>query len=1502
MRLPDGIQSLTEASFQMLRGREFRPSCDLIGLKFLREKAGRERDLRELYRGRALYELLQNADDAGARKAVYVLAGDGLAFAHDGQWFTVDNFRSLADGWSDKDPDKCIGHKGIGFRSVLDITPAPHLVKVDREEFLAVKFSFALNNGHIQETLDRDEMAREQYTQWTQYGQSCCPIMAIPGTAKKQFLGSASQVLDALLREVYGASFTTLFWFPAKDPDILPIPLAGLSPSPIVSGSEGRRRLSDFLRSEVGVLLPFLRSVRRVSVYDLKDAVGDVTIIEDGQDSTTSNARAMTVKTTVEGKARETSFFQMAFSERRDAIPPDVRNDPETPRAIKSMTSIRAVLSVVLDDGQPSGNPDARFHVYFPTEEPTGLGFVVHGDFYVKPDRTRLMAGKYNTWLLSRISRCAAGPFLDELLERYRPRNVFDGLGPTGKGSTHATALVDQFAKALQDRKKPFVPTRKGLRPRHGVVLPPTVDVEGFWDTHFGEDLPTVVEGKVAFLAPEQDCKRTRSFLDLASVKVLEPAAALSFLESDAARRRGADWWYECYCHIASHAQLNQLEHRDFVGRRLILLGPGEVAPVPRDREVVVCLPPGGDATALRVPDLFDEVFVFVDGALAQRLIAAKGSILSWICDRFRISRFEATDLLPRAVRRVAPDLFNGTRPVTGREIAIAWAFMKAIVEASRGITEAGFWNDIGRFPVPTRLNRGDEILSTSALVPAFLAYWPDSLAADASCLAGVPHLRRVDEGFIEDLCQVSSMSLDEWQKFLKQVGLSGAPKLLRYSRRVAAEDTPLLLETQAPGKLAGRAFAGERQSDENQAAISVLATEPFWDEIVRGTPSCAHDLPREVQNLSLVEGLAACARKAAEEFEAGEESWSALLWSLVRCMAELRVWEMPEDSIFCRGGGPSGHAAPLGRYLHKQLRAHGWLPSSLGPASLDACFVRFATRRLISSGVTGTELGDALIPYVVVNNVDDQAVLQKLGVPPADDVSSASPDVLCRILHIMGERLASDWGQHEIMAMPPRWRLVRGAIQDIYRALNQQASPPALPSDARCAVRTASGVRLEPRPWYFARPGSAVERAFAPILPLFDCDRAYERLFEQFGVIRLTEGETVDERFLAVEEAKTAPVLYEEIVNRLAPPLLGAILATSDRPREHEAAVRRLHERFEVKTAPRLTVAFTLRVPPHETRTVDHTHFYLQRSIVATPGAITEAHFTLYVTGHDVASLSSLDGDALGEALVPVFMDTRTEPAAALFPRIASRYTACQGDPEDLGEFLRRLGVPEDAVDQAHMLISGETPEPLSLPPQPVLISSKKQESAGVEGDRPETVVQQARHRSEMGKKTDAFLSALFTSPSQDGSDTPSAKHPPAAAATGGLTPEQQERGRQGEEEIKRRLCQPGGWAGFMLAEDRRDDRCGYDFLCLAGDRHVELEIKTFAPGGRVVLSSAELRAAAIGQGDYYLVGILDDGGAPSGWRTYILCDPLDKLLAQGEMDVDAKLVASADVIFVES
>lgn len=145
----DDLQPLTPASFERIKNREFIPARTLTGLKLFREKAEKERDLRELYRGRAPYELLQNADDAGASVAVFSIVSDGMPFAHNGRWFSIGNFRSLADGWSDKDPNECIGHKGLGFRSVLDITPSPYLVRIDNA-FFGVKFGWAANSNHVQ--------------------------------------------------------------------------------------------------------------------------------------------------------------------------------------------------------------------------------------------------------------------------------------------------------------------------------------------------------------------------------------------------------------------------------------------------------------------------------------------------------------------------------------------------------------------------------------------------------------------------------------------------------------------------------------------------------------------------------------------------------------------------------------------------------------------------------------------------------------------------------------------------------------------------------------------------------------------------------------------------------------------------------------------------------------------------------------------------------------------------------------------------------------------------------------------------------------------------------------------------------------------------------------------------------------------------------------------------------------------------------------------------------
>lgn len=93
------------------------------------------------YHGRFLIELIQNAHDAlfevgvmdTPQRIEIVLAEDehprgALYIANDGQPFTPSNFKALSNlGQSDKDPQKSIGNKGIGFRSVLEITKAPEI-------------------------------------------------------------------------------------------------------------------------------------------------------------------------------------------------------------------------------------------------------------------------------------------------------------------------------------------------------------------------------------------------------------------------------------------------------------------------------------------------------------------------------------------------------------------------------------------------------------------------------------------------------------------------------------------------------------------------------------------------------------------------------------------------------------------------------------------------------------------------------------------------------------------------------------------------------------------------------------------------------------------------------------------------------------------------------------------------------------------------------------------------------------------------------------------------------------------------------------------------------------------------------------------------------------------------------------------------------------------------------------------------------------------------------
>ena len=90
------------------------------------------------YRGRCVLELLQNAHDAlenadpdDTRRVSFVLTTDPnpvLLIGNSGRPFSTDDFYGICRlGQSPKDPNKNVGNKGLGFRSVLEVSTCPEV-------------------------------------------------------------------------------------------------------------------------------------------------------------------------------------------------------------------------------------------------------------------------------------------------------------------------------------------------------------------------------------------------------------------------------------------------------------------------------------------------------------------------------------------------------------------------------------------------------------------------------------------------------------------------------------------------------------------------------------------------------------------------------------------------------------------------------------------------------------------------------------------------------------------------------------------------------------------------------------------------------------------------------------------------------------------------------------------------------------------------------------------------------------------------------------------------------------------------------------------------------------------------------------------------------------------------------------------------------------------------------------------------------------------------------
>ena len=141
----------------------------------LREDVGQEAQISQDYRGRLIYELLQNADDAmeegdPAAKICLRLMPDALWTANSGRPQDEADIRGLcgisasSKGLLGK-KRASIGHKGMGFKSVLEITDSPEVYSTTT----SFRFSPADSPKAVQSLVDAGS-ARPSVAAWQERG------------------------------------------------------------------------------------------------------------------------------------------------------------------------------------------------------------------------------------------------------------------------------------------------------------------------------------------------------------------------------------------------------------------------------------------------------------------------------------------------------------------------------------------------------------------------------------------------------------------------------------------------------------------------------------------------------------------------------------------------------------------------------------------------------------------------------------------------------------------------------------------------------------------------------------------------------------------------------------------------------------------------------------------------------------------------------------------------------------------------------------------------------------------------------------------------------------------------------------------------------------------------------------------------------------------------------------------------------------------------------------
>ena len=381
----------------------------------------------EAYRGRCVLELLQNAHDAltaaprgDSGQITFVLETEpapALLVANSGRAFERRDFKALCRlGQSPKDPNRSVGNKGLGFRSVLEVASAPEIWSTGTSEgSSAFVFRFDPDvRERVADALAELEAkgletrspfeASEMLVDWTEdqlqrYRERLrAEGLDGPKEAMEYLspydlplpIGGTSEVVDELLRDGHAT--------------VVCLPLDGGRTGDVGEAvASVRTQLENLLAVSTPLFLPRLRTLvvaidgRRRTVrrrVEAVEAFGEVGCgrrervgisCSEGEEETAEAARFL-VWTRALGGADDPEWAAR--------IGEAVRHLPNRWPEVDSVH-----VGVAVQEGEESA--DGRFVIFLPTEMATGTAAHVNAPFYGSLDRRRIQfEDEYNRLLL----------------------------------------------------------------------------------------------------------------------------------------------------------------------------------------------------------------------------------------------------------------------------------------------------------------------------------------------------------------------------------------------------------------------------------------------------------------------------------------------------------------------------------------------------------------------------------------------------------------------------------------------------------------------------------------------------------------------------------------------------------------------------------------------------------------------------------------------------------------------------------------------------------------------------------------------------------------------------------------------------------------------------------------------------------------------------------------------------------------------------------------------